>query len=147
MIGRYCGNVTDNLPRIASPAASLWILFKTDHLESWQGFQLEYSFQSEYQSGSIHILLVVKAFIFYNNNIIICDIYIVPYSARSCSKVLYNIIIPDLDLFPHPGHISTPKGAYNSCCHYRRKALLKHIAIASCQVLIFFLCLSEPVAT
>ncbi|KAK2147338.1 hypothetical protein LSH36_558g01028 [Paralvinella palmiformis] len=46
MIGRYCGNVTDNLPRIASPAASLWLLFKTDHLESWQGFQLEYSFQS-----------------------------------------------------------------------------------------------------
>jgi len=37
----------------------------------------------------------------------------------------------------HPAHISTPKGAYNTCCHYRRKALLKHIAITSCQVLIF----------
>ena len=23
----------------------------------------------------------------------------------------------------HPAHISTPKGAYNACCHYRRKAL------------------------
>ena len=37
----------------------------------------------------------------------------------------------------HPAHISTPNGAYNACCHYRRKALLKHIAIASCQVLMF----------
>ena len=37
----------------------------------------------------------------------------------------------------HPAHISTPKGAYNACCHYRHKALLKHIAIVSCQVLIF----------
>ena len=43
----------------------------------------------------------------------------------------------------HPAHISTPKGAYNACCHYRRKALLKHIAIASYRVLIF-LWMSEP---
>jgi len=35
--------------------------------------------------------------------------------------------------------ISTPKGAYNACCHYKRKALLQHIAIVSCQVLIFFM--------
>ena len=34
----------------------------------------------------------------------------------------------------HPAHTSTPNGAYNARCHYRRKALLKHIAIASCQV-------------
>ena len=45
----------------------------------------------------------------------------------------------------HPTHISAPKGAYNACCHYRRKALLKHIAIASCQVLILWM--SEPVTT
>ena len=39
----------------------------------------------------------------------------------------------------HPAHISAPKGAYyNACCHYRRKALLKHISIASCQILIFY---------
>ena len=45
----------------------------------------------------------------------------------------------------HPAPISTPKEAYNVCCHYRRKALLKHRAIASCQVLIFMD--DEPVAT
>ena len=37
----------------------------------------------------------------------------------------------------YPEYISNPKGAYNACCHYRCKTLLKHIAIASCQVLIF----------
>ena len=30
----------------------------------------------------------------------------------------------------HPGYISTPKGAYNVCRHYKRKALLEHVAIA-----------------
>ena len=45
----------------------------------------------------------------------------------------------------HPAHIPTPKGAYNACCHYRRKALLKHITITSCQVLIFMD--DEPAAT
>ena len=25
----------------------------------------------------------------------------------------------------HPAHISTPKGAYNACCHYRCKTLFK----------------------
>ena len=45
----------------------------------------------------------------------------------------------------HPAHISTPKGTYNACCHYRHKALFKNIAIASCQVLILWM--SEPVAT
>jgi len=38
----------------------------------------------------------------------------------------------------HPAPISTPKGAYNACCHERRKALLEYIAITSCQVLIFY---------
>ena len=37
----------------------------------------------------------------------------------------------------HPVCISIPKGTYNVCCHERCKALLKHIAISSCQVLIF----------
>jgi len=54
--------------------------------------------------------------------IIICDFYIVPYSAT-----------------PRPvstQHIS-PKGVYNACCHYRCKALLKQIAIASCHISFF----------
>ena len=42
----------------------------------------------------------------------------------------------------HPAHISIPMGAYNTCCHYRRKLLLKYIAITSCQVLILWM--SEP---
>ena len=67
--------------------------------------------------------------------IYIYDIYIVPYSARSCSNVLYNIIIPDSP----STYISTPKGVYNPCCHYKHKALLKYIAIASYQVLICFM--------
>ena len=45
----------------------------------------------------------------------------------------------------HQAHISTPKGVYNACCHYKRKGLLKRIDIASCQVLILWM--SEPVAT
>ena len=46
----------------------------------------------------------------HNNNviiIIICDIYIVSYSARSCSKALYNIIIPDSDLFPPSTYLNS----------------------------------------
>ena len=46
----------------------------------------------------------------YQEVIIICDIYIASYSARSCSKaiynIIYNIIIPDSDLFPPTQHIS-----------------------------------------
>ena len=68
------------------------------------------------------------------NIIIICDVYIVPYSARSCSKALYNIIhniiIPDSDPFP-PSMYLNSKGAYNECCHYRRKVLLTHPARGS----------------
>jgi len=79
--------------------------------------------------------------------IIICDIYIAPYSARSCPRALYNIIYNVIILIQtcfHPAHMSTPNGAYNACCRYRGKALLKHIAITSCQMLIF-LWMSEPV--
>ena len=65
--------------------------------------------------------------------IIICDIYIVAYSARyNCSKTLYLI-----QTCSNPAHVSTPKGVYNACCNYRCKPLLKHITITSCQVLIF----------
>ena len=46
-----------------------------------------------------------------NNNIIICDIYIAPSSARSCSKalynIIYNIIIPDSDLFPPSTYLNS----------------------------------------
>jgi len=69
---------------------------------------------------------------------LMCDIYIVPYSARSCYKVLYNISLSLTQTCFHPAQISTPNGAYNGCCHYRHKALLKHIAIVSCQVLNFY---------
>ena len=68
--------------------------------------------------------------------IIICDISIASYSARSCSKVLYNIIL--LDSRPVSTQHISPKEAYNTCCHNRCKVLLKHIAIASCRVLIFY---------
>jgi len=63
--------------------------------------------------------------------IIICDIYIAPYSARSW------ILLSLTQTSFHPAHISTPKGVYNACCHYRRKALLKYIAIESCQIHFF----------
>ena len=53
--------------------------------------------------------------------------YIPPYSARSYSKVLYNImyniIIPESDLFP-------PNTYFNS------QGSIQRITIASCQVLI-----------
>jgi len=64
--------------------------------------------------------------------------YIAPYSARSCSKALYNISIADSDLFPPSTYLNS-LGADNACCHYyRRRTLLKHIAIASWMVVIFY---------
>ena len=63
-------------------------------------------------------------------------VYIEPESGNPvlrCCTVLLSLIRTCF----HPAHISTPKGAYNACCDYRHKALLKHIAIACCQVLIF----------
>ena len=60
----------------------------------------------------------------------------------SGSTVLLSLI----QTYFHPAHILTPKGAYNACCHYRRKMLFKDIAITSCQVQTF-LWMSEPVAT
>ena len=56
----------------------------------------------------------------YNDNsiIIICDIYKGSYSARSCSKalynIIYNIIIPDSDLFP-PSRYLNSQGSIYAC--------------------------------
>ena len=66
----------------------------------------------------------------------VMHVYIAPEPGNpvlSCCTVLLS---PTRTCF-HPAHISTRKGAYKACCHYRRKALLKHIAIPSCEVLIF----------
>jgi len=46
--------------------------------------------------------------------------------------IIYNIWHLNRIRFDTP-HILTPKGEYSACCHYRRKTLLKHIAIMSCQ--------------
>jgi len=56
--------------------------------------------------GGVH-LIQTKHTCTHNNNIIICDIYIAPYSVRSCSKAFYNIIIPDSDLFPPSTHLNS----------------------------------------
>ena len=46
--------------------------------------------------------------------IITCNIYIAPYSARSCSKapynIIYNIIIPDSNLFPPSTYLKSQGG-------------------------------------
>jgi len=50
------------------------------------------------QAQSTDSLLCINTITVYNN-IIICDIHIAPYSARSCPgalfNIIYNIIIPD----------------------------------------------------
>ena len=74
-------------------------------------------------------------------------IYLVLFKNNfSCFMAFYNILLSLTQTCFHPAHILTPRGAYNAYCHYKREALLKHIAIASYQVLIF-LWMSEPVAT
>jgi len=62
------------------------------------------------------------------------------YSALQLETALrcFTILLSLTQTCFHPAHISTLKGAYNACCHYGRKALRKHIAIASYQVLIFY---------
>jgi len=69
-------------------------------------------------------------------NNLIMHVYIVPEPGNSVLRRCTILLSLTRTCF-HPAHISTPKRAYNACCHYRRKALLKHIATASCQVLIF----------
>ena len=98
-----------------------------------QGRQYIYSDMIQLAScynNCIHI----KLYLFLDN--IIMHVYIVPEPGNPvlmCCTVLLSLTQTSF----HPAHISTPKGAYNACCHYRRKALLKHIPIISCQVLIF----------
>ena len=72
-------------------------------------------------------------------------VYIAPVPGDPVLRRCTVLLSPTRTCF-HLVHISTPKGAYNACCHHRHKALLKHIAIASCHVVIF-LCMSEPVIT
>ena len=76
---------------------------------------------------------------------IIMHVYIAPEPGNPVLRRCTIVLSLTQTCF-HPAHISTPKRAYNACCHYRRKSLFKHIAIASCQVLIF-LWMSEPDAT
>ena len=64
---------------------------------------------------------------------LIMHVYIVPEPGNPVLKRCTILLSLTRTCF-HPAHILTPKWAY---CHYRCKALLKHIAIASCQVLIF----------
>ena len=45
--------------------------------------------------------------------IIICDIYIAPFSARSCSRalygIIYNIIMPNSDRFPSSTYLNSQR--------------------------------------
>ena len=63
-------------------------------------------------------------------------VYIAPEPGNPVLR-RFTILLYLTQICFHPAHISTRKRAYNACCHYSRKALLKHTAIASCQVLIF----------
>ena len=72
----------------------------------------------------------------FSYNIITMHVSIAPEPGNPVLRRCTALLSPTQTCF-HPAHISTPKGAYNACCHYRRKALLKHIAIASRQVLMF----------
>jgi len=40
--------------------------------------------------------------------------------------IVFTILLSLSESCFYPTHISTPKGAYNACCHYRSKALLTH---------------------
>ena len=42
-----------------------------------------------------------------HNHNVICGIYIVLYSARSCSAALYNLIIPGSNLFPYSTNLNS----------------------------------------
>ena len=72
--------------------------------------------------------------------IIIMHVYIAPVPGNPVLRRCTIIIIPGSDLFQSNTHISTPRGVYNTCCHYRSRALFRHIhvTIMSCQVLGFF---------
>ena len=69
--------------------------------------------------------------------IIICDIYIAPLFSQIATLRRCTVLLPLTQTCFDPASISTPRGAYNPCCYFRPKGLLKHIAIMSCQILIF----------
>ena len=71
----------------------------------------------------------------YNN--VIMRVYIAPEPGNPVLRRCTVLLSPTRTCF-HPAHISTPNGPYNPCCHHRRKAFLKLIAIASRQVLNFY---------
>ena len=56
---------------------------------------------------------------------------------KSGNPVLrHTILLSMTQAYFNPAHTSAHKGAYNACCHYRHKALPRHVAIMFCQVLI-----------
>ena len=81
--------------------------------------------------------------------IITFDIYIAPYSARSCSKalynIIYNIIIPDSDLFPPSTHLNS-QGSIQCMLPLQAQSITQ---THSHQVLsgTHFLWMTEPVTT
>ena len=79
-------------------------------------------------------ILTRLLYLIYINNIIL-HVYIAPEPGNPVLRRCTVLVSLSQTCF-YPAHVSTPNGAYNAFCHYRRKALLKHIAIAACQVLI-----------
>ena len=76
----------------------------------------------------LHIIIIII--------IIIRDIPIASYPARYFALGRVTVLLSLTQTYFNPAHTSTPKEAYNACCHYKRKALLGHIAITSYRVLI-----------
>ena len=70
-------------------------------------WELEKSRHFSYDERYRIILLHCTAFITLRLIIIIYDIYIAPYSGRSCFNALYNTIIPDSDLFPPSTYLNS----------------------------------------
>jgi len=70
----------------------------------------------------------------YNNNM--WHLYSTLFSSIAALRC-FTLLLSLTQTCSNPALISTPNGAYSACCHYRHKALLKHISITSCEVLIF----------
>ena len=54
-------------------------------------------------------------------------VYIAPELGYLVLRRCTVLLSPTQTCF-HPAHISTRKGAYEACCHYRRTTLLEHLA-------------------
>ena len=83
----------------------------------------------EYSSRLIIIIIIITTIIIIIIIIKKCDIYITPFQLEAALRrftALFTIVLSLTQTCFHPAHISTPKGAYNASCHYRRKALLTH---------------------